>query len=281
MHPAIEHLSTSIGLKDNDLMAMVTVYFDDSGTHQQSDIAVASCFISDVRRWKQFDTEWQTVLQEEGIADSGFHMADFVAQKPPFDGWGKTKRDRTVKGLVAVINKCAIIGTTTALTKSDYDRFVTGKLRDKLGHNHYTFAVQSCMAHIEEWRIGMLDTQPYEYVFDLMGKGKHEILDLFDSLIEHKLAVRFGIEPRGYSFQDRRSLLPLQASDILAWESNKYIREYQTTARTPRGSFLSLVDSIPIKARLFGSGSLYEFAKDVTRKYEAINWEGPLGGFFE
>ena len=43
----MEHIAFSTGLQEDNLMAMMTVYFDDSGTHAESEIAIAACFISD------------------------------------------------------------------------------------------------------------------------------------------------------------------------------------------------------------------------------------------
>lgn len=260
-------------------MASVAAYFDDSGTHLQSDVAVAACLISDVRRWELFETEWKSILSEAGILECGFHMADFVARKPPFDAWEESKRDDVIKELVAAIGSRALDGMVTAVIKSDYDRLVTGKLREKLGRHHYTFAIQSCLAFIEQWRL-LNSQESIDFIFDQMGKGKNEINDLFDDLIEHKLAVQFGIEPRGWSFRNRKFVVQLQGSDILAWEANKYIRENQFTGKPPRKSFVSLIDQVDVKTRFFDNSSLPDFASDVTSRYEAINWAGPLGGFF-
>jgi hypothetical protein len=260
-------------------MAMMTADLDDSGTHQQSEVAVAACFVSDVRRWAKFETEWRSVLDDSDIAGCGFHMADFVAHQRPFDSWEQDKRDRTIKSLIGIIKEYALTGMATAVVKRDYDRFVVGKLRDKLGHYHYTFAVQGCLAEIERRRAKEWDTQAYAYVFDWMTKGKHEIDNLFDSILAHNLGAHLGVEPDGWTYGNRKQQVQLQAADMLAWEANKYIRDHQNTGLTPRRSFKSMVDGIEIKTRFFYGEYLQDFVEDVTPKYEAVNWDGPLGGF--
>ena len=122
-------------------------------------------------------------------------------------------------------------------------------------------------------------TQPMEYVFDWMGKGRHEITDLFKDIASRETAVSFGIEPAGYSFQNRRLVLPLQAVDILAWECNKYMREHQFTSKEVRPSFQSLAYKQGIRARFFDESCLPEFVEEITAKYEKVNWDGPLAGF--
>jgi hypothetical protein len=105
-------------------MAMVTVYFDDSGTHEQSEIAVAACYVSDVRRWTAYQSAWRSILMEAGIAEHGFHMADFVARAKPYDAWSDEKRDRVLHALLSVVKKYAYEGAIAAVVKPDYDRLV-------------------------------------------------------------------------------------------------------------------------------------------------------------
>ncbi|MGH9775959.1 MAG: hypothetical protein ACRD50_13550 [Candidatus Acidiferrales bacterium] len=139
---AFQHSILSINASPDLPMAMVTVYLDDSGTHQESDVAVAACFISDVRRWTALYDEWLPILEQAGIKDCGFHMADFVAHAEPYTDWPEGKRDSVFHRLVGLINKYAYQGVVSAVIKADYDRLITGKLREKLGHHHFTFAVQ-------------------------------------------------------------------------------------------------------------------------------------------
>jgi hypothetical protein len=43
----------------NSLMVMFTLYFDDSGTHAKSEVAVAGCYIATVEQWSEFKRNWQ------------------------------------------------------------------------------------------------------------------------------------------------------------------------------------------------------------------------------
>lgn len=277
---AVEELALALCLKSDDLMAMIVAYFDDSGTHYESDIAVAACFVSDVKRWTEFENEWKPILKEAGIEE--FHMADFVAYQNSFTDCSQEKHDQVIKSLIKVINKNALVGCASAVIKDDYNKHVTGKLRDKLGHHHYTFAVQSCLSYIEEWMKGARLLQPVEYVFHFMKKGSGEITRLFEDLLAQGLAVNFGVEPYGWAFQNQKLIVQLQSADILAWEAHKYMRDYQFTGREPRRSFQSMVKEVPdgVHGRFFNESNLPEFVSDLTAKYEVINWNGPLAGFF-
>ncbi len=218
-------------------------------------------------------------LEDAGIREAGFHMAEFHARKPPFDGWTEQKRHHVIKALIEIINRYAFAGMATAVVKKDYDALVTGKLREKLGRHHYTFAVQSCLAFLEEWMVSSDARQPVQYIFDRMGKGKHEIIDLFDDIAGREMAASFGIEPGGYGFFNKRLVVQLQAADILAWEANKYARDNHAVDLPARKSFQSIADSIEIKTRFFDASGLPGFVKEVTSRYEAQGWKGPPGGF--
>jgi hypothetical protein len=64
---AIKHLAASLFLGSQDLMAMYTLYCDDSGTHSESSTAIASCLISTVDKWDKFLEEWCAANRDEGV----------------------------------------------------------------------------------------------------------------------------------------------------------------------------------------------------------------------
>ncbi len=214
---------------------MMTAYFDDSGTHAESEIAVAACFVLDVGRWNTFEHVWKGILETSGVSEDGFHMAEFVAHQHPFDSWDKRKRNDAIESLIRVINSAALVGMITAMVKKDYDQCVPGKLREKLGSRHYTFAVQGCLAYLEEWMKGSHVLQPVEYVFDYMQKSSGEIHSLFQDILDNGVAMHFGVEPSGWAFQNRKLIVQLQAADILAWEGNNSYEIVNLPARLREG----------------------------------------------
>jgi len=226
-----------------------------------------------------FQLEWQLILKEAGISATGFHMADFVARKSPFDNWPQDKRDTIIRALIEVIVKYALAGMATAVFKSAYDKHVKGQLREKRGHHHYTFAVQSCLGCIEQRRHLHADWTPMDYVFDAMSNGKHEIIKLFDDIYDQGLGRHFGVLPNCYSCGNRRFVIPLQAADILAWETLKHMKHHELTGKPARKSFQSLAHRMDIYSRFFEDDSMAAFVADVTPKYEGRSWNGPLGGF--
>lgn len=124
-------LSTFFGEGAGGLMAFVTVYFDDSGTHKESSTAVAACYVSTVEQWKLFERDWKYIDNLEGFGT--FHMADFAAGEEQFKNWTDEKRKRVLDRLCAIIRIRARMGFFIAVRKADYDKVITGRFRDYCG----------------------------------------------------------------------------------------------------------------------------------------------------
>jgi hypothetical protein len=250
---------------------MFTLYCDDSGTHAQSDIAVAACYISTTEQWTEFSRNWNEVNARENF--DVFHMADFVARKAQFAApeWSdQAKRDRTLRALINVIKTRVRIGFSAVVVKSAYDDVIVGgKLREKFGDSHYAFAVRLCTALVDSWRKKYRYNAPVEYVFDRLSKGRGDINAIFEKLLlGGEVALRqYGVYESCWSFQDKSQILQLQAADIWAWENYRYMRNCVIPTGTrgkPRNSYLALRDS-PVQVRYHVRETLEELARQVDR----------------
>jgi hypothetical protein len=248
-----EDFTRTILAQDCDLMATFALYCDDSGTHAESPIAIAACFIATVEQWGHFIREWEEVKALEKF--DTFHMADFVAKQKRFaekEWQDETKRDRTIKRLINIIVTRKRMGFVAAVDKDAYDSEVPEDLREKhkWGKSHYTFAVHMCMGQLVKWRQKYNYQEPIQFIFDRMGKGKGEINSVFESILkegEDKAAYYHGItRGLGWSFQNKDVFLPLQAADILAWESLHYMQKVFLPEKKekPRKSALTLFNGI-------------------------------------
>ena len=130
---------------------MLSLYCDDSGTHDASPFAVAACLVAPVIQWEHFVKDWEAAdaAEEFGV----FHMADFVARRKQFaqPKWlDQEKRERTLKRLINIITTRRKMSFYSVVEKAGYDAEVprTMRKRYKLGNNHYSFAVRMCMAKV-------------------------------------------------------------------------------------------------------------------------------------
>jgi Protein of unknown function (DUF3800) len=220
----LEHivLSCRHSLKGVNVAAL-TLYFDDSGTHLESPVAVAAAWISPALRWKRFEAEWEIVKREYGF--ECFHTAVFMAanQKSEFANWTESKRVKLLRRIEQLCHQRVAQGLAVSVAKKDYDRLVPESLRGQMGRFHYTWALTALIGLVERWRENRSD-EPTEYILDYIGttgtdlEKRLEIDSLFDYLSNREGAVkRYGISRGCHSFRHRCDLTPLQLSDFLAW----------------------------------------------------------------
>jgi hypothetical protein len=208
-------------------VALLSAYFDDSGTHLEAPVAVIGGWIAPVGQWIRFAREWKKALLEFGIKD--FHMAEFIAnnQKSEFADkayWNDKRKSVVIKRLCSIIENRTSQGFCLSVRKDDYDNVVPESLRSVVGQFHYTYAVRAVLGHIELWRKTKCIKEPIEYVFDNMTKGpeRTEIGRIFAEgcLLENALE-RYGVYDGCHSFRKRQDILPLQAADTIAWMCQK------------------------------------------------------------
>ncbi len=248
---------------------MFTVYFDDSGTHRESDTAVAACLIARDDSWESLTRGWTEIGMEEGFAS--FHMADFIARKnPPYDAWDDAKRKHVYRKLAAIMGKHIERGYSVTVSKAAFDAHVATTLKSQIGKHHYTFAVRTCIGNMRQWRLD--NGGNFQFVFDWMDKGKSkaEIANIYDKL-DAAIRAEHGLPHtrEGWSFQHKEDFPPLQAADIFAWNvyNATVNRVIAKEAKPSRWLFmLREYVSQPLSIGIFDEGKIKSFNEQWEQK---------------
>lgn len=211
-------------------------YFDDSGTHSGSEIAVASCYIAPKDQWDSFVNNMDEARTKHGF--DCFHMAEFMARQGEFGKWNEPKRARVLESVSCIIKTRTTVGFSCAIPKRSWDQHMPNRYKSVIGGRHYTFAVRSVMGIIEQWRKKFAYTQSMRYVFDRMSQGKGEIMAVMDTAKKHpkECLEKYGAIEGGYSFQDKKAFKALQAADMLAWETYNHMRTIVLTNSSSPGT---------------------------------------------
>jgi hypothetical protein len=127
--------------------------------------------------------------------------------------------------------------------------------------------------YIANWRKQFSVDVPIQYVFESGSPGEDQIHQIWkDCLLYKHSEDRFGVVPEGVMFQNKRHFKPLQASDILAWQTQNHMRRTVMIGRDPidrslaHKGFLMLRENRPLELAFYSREQIRE-AMDNTKAY--------------
>jgi len=250
------------------------IYFDDSGTHAESPIAVAACYVSSKTQWDHFNRNWSDVLKDEGF--EYFHMADFMLNPKkghkPYCDWDSDKKERVYRKLASIIRLRTRCEFAVSVPKDIYDKHASDDMKKNYAKDHYAFAVKCCLGLIWRWRMDFNVTAPMQYIFDSVPKGlgrKGQIMQIWQEIdADPEAETKFGLSRRdGYQFQDKKIFKPLQAADILAWHMYDHMEHVVSKGlddiKAMRKSFMPLRDGREAKLAWFTKSQLESYLEGL------------------
>lgn len=206
------------------------LYWDDSGTHDNSPIAIAACYVATQPQWGEFVRNWDKARQEEGF--DWFHMADFM-QKPergikPYCDWSPEKRKRVYFRLASIINTRVRMGFGFGIPTEAFNRYAPQRFKDESASDAFIFAVQCVFSLVGDWYLRYGEGKAVQYIFE-DRKGMAKVHQIWEFLKEHpEQAKAYGARPDvpdGITFQSPKFFKPLQSADILAWNTHTHMRD--------------------------------------------------------
>jgi hypothetical protein len=125
-------------------------FFDESGTHDGSEIFAMAGLISSYEAWIRFELKWRSILRAFGI-QNGFHFTDFMARRAEFENdWNNAKRNDFMAQLCGAVSENIVVGIATAAFLDEYESVVPPDLREQLKHPYY-FGLYTCLYQVVSW----------------------------------------------------------------------------------------------------------------------------------
>jgi hypothetical protein len=201
---------------------MISAYFDESGTHDSSQVFVVAGLVSTPASWEHLTKEWERALCDEGVQD--FHATACAVGAGEYSGWSRERRNAFYKRMAGVTAQWATGRTWTAVIMPDYRQL----LEDGLP---YALGAMGCASRICHYSLGLGGKPLVPYVFEQGGRDSGEILRAFSELREqeHSNLYRMGL----LSVRNSRDCLALQAADLHAYEIYKYFADQLEASRRP------------------------------------------------
>lgn len=238
---------------------VLKAFFDDSGTHDGSDVIVMAGLIAHEDAWATFEPKWAAALKDFGI--DKMRMSACEGARKPFCALDRFQRDR----IIAVFSDIVISSDACMLGSSvsaEVWKSVAAKtsLSSTFAHP-LDFLYNVCMRQALEThskRRGI--SEPVAVFFD----SREENLP-FWSKLGNGYQSRWNGKVAGYSFVKMIDVLPLQAADMIAYELFHFqcAREREGKEPSARPNFKKLQDALQFKGGYFTQEHLEEYARGI------------------
>lgn len=271
-------------------MKLVNVYFDESGTHADSALLTIAGYWFEEVQADRFSKEWKKHLAQLGLSYA--HMTDCALGFGQYKNLSMNERVHSERLLIQCIKRRSRFGFSITINPHEYFRIMTGV---DGAPSAYTFCLMALVNHFGRVAMAQSFQGSIRYIFESGHQNQNEA-DRFLRGIEENgnewvRTVRYG----GHSFCDKRNTLPLQAADMLAWQTGHYFIRKKKGFHKPRKDLVSLIrkcdlyteykedalfamkdfftDLAPIVASGDQAGSISKFV-DIYQKHD-LTWHEP------
>ncbi len=195
----------------------LTAYFDESGTHDDSEIAGMAGFVGDAREWRKFEKRVKKLFARYRI--SAYHTIDVRRTKANFKDWKVDRKIEFLDEFQHIINETLLGGVAAFIRREDYEYYCglewpKGTRRD----SEYGILFRACLSQTID-TIGHLPVmqQPkLKIVLEDGHRNRDDALRIY-SWANGRIGQHRALS--GLSVAQKKDSLPLAAADLLAYSS--------------------------------------------------------------
>lgn len=198
------------------LFVVLRAYFDDSGTHASSVIAVMGGLIGTIEQWEFFERAWAKKLACPLPGKSPlkmFHLSHCNAGDHEFLGYTRAEQDAVIHDFRKIIIDARLTSLATAVDRRAWDELIVGPLRKVLGT-----PLSACFTECLMETVRIANPHPHGEKIAVVFDRGIETKELRD--VGELFSLPLG-RPRiaSVNFVRVEDVLPLQGADIVATEN--------------------------------------------------------------
>ena len=221
-HPASDESRT--------LAMMTACYGDESDdTHKKQAYVVSGLLASGVE-WVELERRWKSALADEGLTE--FHASKCEQGREPFDQYDWLKRQHFQRRFYGIIAGLNIWGYSAAINLVDYGEYRQIFDRNRPDYSQpyflgFQLALELTCNALEDPRSRAGSSDVVSYVFDQHREYQDRAKNLYDSVLERSTdsALPWRRRLGSLAFDSRLRLVALQAGDVFAYESRKWVSD--------------------------------------------------------
>lgn len=200
-------------------LTMFKAYMDESGIHDGSPILTVAAYVGLSSTWRDWTKKWDRQKRPINV----FHSTDCANLRGEFKDWDSVKRDEFVANLLPVIGNANILAVVAGILMDDY-REVAERYPaiEQLLGTPYTACFQWVVQGILDGMKKAGVARRVAFIHE-NNQWKGEALDCFDYIKKHLNPDNLDLS---LSHGDKSAYTPLQAADVLAYEANKRLRDF-------------------------------------------------------
>jgi hypothetical protein len=202
---------------------MLTAYFDDSGTHGDSNVVLVAGIIGTEWQLASVDSLWKGHVDRPLCGRKSklgrFHATECYNSQGEFAGWTRTETDYYFHQLHGVLIDSHVAAYGMAVSRRDWDEIIIGDLRDFLGDAE-SFAISQCFSSALDLARNTTFDPQITFVFDNRPSEIQRRAKAISDAFEKWTAFKKDEPPQvlGCAFLSSYAVRPLQAADLFAWE---------------------------------------------------------------
>ena len=204
------------------LPAMLKAYFDEAGTHRQSDIVMISGVVATPDVWHAFEPAWMETLSNLHLPY--FHASECQGGRGIYARLERGTREALFLGLAQVIAQfrpLIVNGSVLRIHWNEYkDRWVGLKYLDP-----YNICFEVCMRQIHEFAKDVLNGEAIELIFAEQEEYQSKARDIYEY---YRSNPQWAATNSSLAFAQSRQVPALQVADLLLYEMVKCWRALQT-----------------------------------------------------